>query len=135
MPVSPRVRGVREFLRAKLHGVTVTQADLDYEGSFGIDQDLMDKVDILPFEAVEIYNMTSGTRLKTYAIPMPRGSKEFQSNGAAAHLIKKGDRVIIACYTRLEAHQIAQFEGPKVAIFQPNNEISQFYQPSPRQSA
>lgn len=126
---------MREFLRAKLHGVTVTQADLDYEGSFGIDQDLMDRVDILPFEAVEIYNITSGTRLKTYAIPMPRGSKEFQSNGAAAHLIKKGDRVIITAYTRLSEQEIAKFEGPKVAIFDRQNEISQFYQPSLKQSA
>jgi len=124
------VHGVREFLRAKLHGVCVTSADLEYEGSFGIDQDIMDQVDLLPFEAVEIYNITSGQRLKTYAIPLARGSKQFQSNGAAAHLIKKDDRVIIACYVRLSQKEMQTFKGPRVLIFDAENNIKEEYQRS-----
>ncbi|TVQ78663.1 MAG: aspartate 1-decarboxylase [Bradymonadales bacterium] len=122
-------------MRAKLHGLTVTKADLEYEGSFGIDQDIMERLEILPFEAVEIYNISSGQRLKTYAIPLARGSREFQSNGAAAHLIKKGDRVIVACYCRLNEQEILKFDGPKVAIFNKRNEIQQFYQQAPQKIA
>lgn len=118
------------MLKSKIHHARVTQADLQYEGSFGIDQDFMDLVGIYAFEAVEIYNMTNGNRIKTYAIPLPRGSKRFESNGAAAHLMKLGDEVIIASYSWMNDRELQAFRGPKIAIldFQ-SNEAKKYYQP------
>ena len=89
---------MRKFLRCKIHRATVTAACLEYEGSITIDRSLMDAARILPFEAVDIYNVTSGSRFETYVIPGKPGSGEIQINGAAAHLAREGDVVIIACY-------------------------------------
>lgn len=119
---------MREFLRAKIHHARVTKADLEYEGSFGMDSDLMKKVGILPFESVEIYNCTNGERIRTYAIELPAGSKRFESNGAAAHLIREGDQVIIACYTWLDDRALALYQGPKVMILDAKNSEKEFYQ-------
>lgn len=88
----------RTMLKSKLHRVTVTGANLDYEGSVAIDRALMDSAGILPFEKVEIYDITNGNRFETYAIEAPAGSGDISINGAAAHLAKKGDIVIIATY-------------------------------------
>src|SRR3954471_7284135 len=82
--------------KSKIHRATVTHADVAYEGSVTIDRDLMDAANILPFEAVHIWNATSGTRLVTYALEGPRGSGAICVNGAAAHLNKPGDIVILA---------------------------------------
>ena len=76
------------FFRAKIHRATVTQADLDYEGSLSIDRDLMDAADIAEFEEVHVWNVTRGTRLSTYAIEAERGSGTICVNGAAAHLVR-----------------------------------------------
>lgn len=89
---------MRSFFRAKIHRATVTQADLDYEGSISIDRDLMDAADIAEFEEVHVWNVTRGTRLTTYAIEGERGSGVICVNGAAAHLVHVGDLVIIATY-------------------------------------
>ncbi len=88
----------RILLRSKIHRARVTEADLDYEGSIAIDQDLLDLADISQFEKVEIYDITNGNRLETYAIPGPRGSGEICVNGAAARLVHPNDLVIICCY-------------------------------------
>ena len=88
----------RIFLKSKIHGAFVTETNLDYEGSLTIDRDLMDKTDILPFEQVDVYNLANGTRFTTYAIEGKRGSGTICVNGAAAHLAKVGDRLIVACY-------------------------------------
>lgn len=125
-----RVLSVREFLRAKIHGATVTQALLDYEGSMGIDAAYLEQVGIAPFEAVEIYNITNGARVKTYAIPLTPGSKRFESNGAAAHLIRQGDRVIIAAYEFFTEESLSRFAGPKILILNPQNNAKKFYQPN-----
>lgn len=90
-----------EILKSKIHRATVTDANLDYEGSFTIDKSIMKKAGIFPFEAVEIYNITNGSRIKTYAIEGKKG--EFCANGAAAHLIKKGDIVIICAYAHIDS--------------------------------
>lgn len=119
---------MQQFLKAKIHSAIVTEADLEYEGSMGMDLDVMEQVGILPFEAVEVYNITNGARIKTYAIALPRGSKQFQSNGAAAHLIRKNDRVIIASYAWLNDDELARFVGPKIAIMTSSNDIKRFYQ-------
>jgi aspartate 1-decarboxylase len=83
------------MLRSKIHQATVTQADLKYVGSITIDEELMEMVGLLPGERVLVVSNTSGARLETYTIPGPRGSGAICMNGAAAHLIKKGDQVII----------------------------------------
>jgi aspartate 1-decarboxylase len=94
--------------KSKIHRATVTHADLEYEGSVTVDSDLLDAAEILPYEAVHIWNVTRGSRLMTYALPGPRGSGAICVNGAAAHLNKPGDMVILATFaemTREEARQ------------------------------
>jgi aspartate 1-decarboxylase len=93
---------LRTMLKSKIHRATVTDANLDYEGSITIDRDLMDAADLLDCERVEIYDMTNGARLATYAIPGERGSGTIGINGAAAHLVKPGDLVIVASYAQVE---------------------------------
>jgi aspartate 1-decarboxylase len=86
---------MRWMLRSKIHQATVTEADLRYVGSITIDEELMEMVGLLPGERVLVVSNTSGARLETYTIPGPRGSRAVCMNGAAAHLIKKGDEIII----------------------------------------
>lgn len=94
--------------KSKIHRATVTHAELEYEGSVTVDSDLLDAAEILPYEAIHIWNVTRGSRLMTYALPGPRGSGAICVNGAAAHLNKPGDMVILATFadmTREEARQ------------------------------
>ena len=93
---------MRFMMKSKIHRATVTQADLHYVGSIGIDQDLMEAADLLEGEKVAIVDITNGARLETYVIPAPRGSGTITINGAAAHLVDAGDLVIIISYTMLE---------------------------------
>jgi len=87
----------RIMLKSKIHMATVTDADLNYNGSIGIDPELIEKADFIPFEKVDIYNCTNGNRFSTYVI---KGDKKGQIclNGAAARMVQKGDIVIIASY-------------------------------------
>lgn len=86
------------MLKSKIHRATVTGADLDYEGSVSVDRDLMRAAELIPFERVEIYNITNGERFATYAIPGAAGSGEIVLNGAAAHKASPGDLVILCSY-------------------------------------
>ncbi len=88
----------RTMFHAKIHRATVTQADLHYVGSVTVDEDLLDAAGILPYEQVDVLDITNGQRLTTYAIIGPRGSGVIQINGAAAHLVSPGDLVIILAY-------------------------------------
>ena len=88
----------RLVLRSKIHRATVTQANLDYEGSVTIDSSLMEAADIAEYEQVHIYDVTSGSRVITYAMVGQPGSGVICINGAAAHLVHPGDIVIIAAY-------------------------------------
>lgn len=92
----------RTMLKSKIHRATVTDANLDYEGSITIDEELMKEANILPYEQVNIYNVTNGNRFYTYAIEGEKGSGVVCINGAAAHLAKKGDIIIIATYAILD---------------------------------
>ncbi|HEX9243221.1 MAG TPA: aspartate 1-decarboxylase [Anaeromyxobacter sp.] len=112
----------RTFFKSKIHRATVTQADLDYEGSVTIDEDLMDAAAIWNYEAVHIWNITRGTRLQTYALRGPRGSGVVCINGAAAHLNKPGDMVILATFAELEESEARTFV-PKVVLVDPQNKI------------
>ena len=86
---------MRWMLRSKIHKATVTQADVKYIGSITIDEELMDMVGLIPGERVMVVSNTSGARLETYTIPGRRGSGDICMNGAAAHLIKQGEEIII----------------------------------------
>lgn len=97
----------RPFLFGKVHRVWVTEADLEYEGSLTLDQDLMDAAGLLPWQKIEVYDVTNGNRFETYLIAGPRGAGDCCINGAAAHLARPGDRVIIAAYCDLSDDEIA----------------------------
>jgi len=86
---------MRWMLRSKIHQATVTEADLGYVGSITIDEELMEMVGLIPGERVLVVSNTSGARLETYTIPGPRGGGDICMNGAAAHLIRKGEEIII----------------------------------------
>ncbi|HUV53261.1 MAG TPA: aspartate 1-decarboxylase [Dehalococcoidia bacterium] len=113
---------MRTMLKGKIHRATVTEANIDYEGSITIDKDLMEKADILPYEQVHVLDINNGVRLVTYAIEGERGSGVICMNGAAAKLVSKGDLVIIISYctvSEFEAHSIV----PKLVYVDKNNRI------------
>jgi aspartate 1-decarboxylase len=110
------------MLKAKLHRAAITAADLDYEGSCAIDAELLARAGILEYEQIQLYNVTNGERLTTYAINAPAGSREICANGAAAHHMRAGDRVIICSYARMNAEAAAHF-NPRVLILDENNRV------------
>ena len=112
----------RRMFLGKIHRATVTHADLDYEGSISIDEDLLDAAGILEYEAVHVWNITRGTRLQTYAIRGARGSGTVCINGAAAHLNRPGDLVILATFAELEESEARSFK-PTVVLVDENNRI------------
>lgn len=112
----------RTLFSAKIHRATVTHADLDYEGSVTIDEDLMDAAGFMEYEAVHVWNITRGTRLQTYAIRGERGSGIICINGAAAHLNKPGDMVILATFAEMEEAE-ARTHAPKVVLVDAKNRV------------
>lgn len=110
------------LMKAKLHRATVTQADLEYEGSIAIDGDLLDASGILPNEQVDVLNITNGARFTTYAIEAPRGSRVIGVNGAAARLVQRNDKVIIVTYGQLPQEEARQW-SPTVVLLDDRNEI------------
>src|SRR5512134_305008 len=112
----------RKMMRAKIHRATVTQADLDYEGSITLDRRLMDATDLLPNEAVCVWNVSNGNRFETYAVEGPPDSGVVCVNGAAAHLVRPGDLVIIAAFTWLPEER-ARVHQPKVVFVDEHNRI------------
>ena len=114
----------RVMFKSKIHRATVTQADLDYEGSLTLDPILLEAADILPYEQVHVWNVTRGTRLSTYAIAGDLGSGVVCINGAAAHLVSPGDLVIIATFTDLDDAE-ARKHKPRVVLVDKENRIVQ----------
>ena len=110
------------MMKAKLHRATVTQADLEYEGSIAIDRDLLDQSGILPHEQVDVLNISTGARFTTYAIEAPRGSRVIGVNGAAARLVQKHDKVIVVAYCQMEAEQARNY-APNVVLLGDGNAI------------
>jgi len=92
----------RTMLKSKLHRAIVTDADLHYEGSITIDENLMDAADLLPYEKVAIYNVSNGERFSTYVIKGARESGVICLNGAAARKVSRGDIIIIASFVTVE---------------------------------
>ncbi|GJI92412.1 aspartate 1-decarboxylase [Duganella hordei] len=113
----------RVMLRSKLHRVTVTQADLHYEGSCGIDVDLLEAADIWGNEKIELYNVNNGERFSTYAIPGLRGTGEISLNGAAARRAQLGDLLIICTYAPMTEDQAKDYK-PKVVFVDDKNKIT-----------
>ncbi len=114
----------RVMLRAKLHRVTVTEADLEYEGSCGIDEDLLDAADMREFERIELYNINNGERFSTYIIKAARGSCAISLNGAAARKAHVGDLLIICTYGPMSEADAKTFI-PKVILVDDKNKIKE----------
>ena len=113
---------MRHMFRSKIHRATITHADLEYEGSVTVDEELLDAAGILEFEAVHVWNVTRGSRLQTYALKGPRGSGVLCVNGAAAHLNKPGDLVIVASFGDMTDDE-ARWHTPKVVRVDAGNRI------------
>jgi len=109
-----------EILKSKIHRATITEANLDYEGSITIDSELMRLADIGPYEKVQVANITNGERLETYAIKGQAASGIICLNGAAAHKGKKGDLVIILSYALVEKDR-AELYKPRIIIVDKDN--------------
>ncbi len=110
------------LLKSKLHQAAITAADLDYEGSCAIDAELLARSGIAEYEQIHLYNITNGERLVTYAIKAPAGSREIRANGAAAHLMRVSDRIIVAAYAVMDAAE-AERHKPRVLILDEHNRI------------
>ncbi|MEM7783976.1 MAG: aspartate 1-decarboxylase [Planctomycetota bacterium] len=113
----------RILLRSKIHRARVTQADLNYEGSITIDQDLLDEAKMMAFEQVDVLNVTNGNRLTTYVIPGVRGSGKICINGAAARLVKVDDVVIIVCYGSFTDDELANHSAQIVLVNDDNQVV------------
>ena len=111
----------RIMLRGKLHQARVTHAELNYEGSCAIDQDLLDAVNMREYEQIDIYNIETGARFHTYVIAGERGSKMISLNGAAARQAAVGDRIIICAYAPMTEQQIENYDANLVYLDADNN--------------
>ncbi|MDY0039555.1 MAG: aspartate 1-decarboxylase [Desulforhabdus sp.] len=110
----------RTLLKSKIHRATVTDANINYEGSLTIDPDLMEAADILPFEQIKVYNISNGARFDTYAIGGTRGKGEICLNGAAARMGALGDLIIVATYAIYDTTEIPAHE-PKIVMVEADN--------------
>lgn len=115
---------LRIMLKSKIHRAVVTDANLDYEGSFTIDAELMKQANILPGEQIHVVDVTNGARIITYAIPGAPGSGEMCANGAAAHLIYPGDEVIVLSYAHLSEEELQGYR-PLLIYVDRNNRVVQ----------
>ena len=100
----------RTMLRAKIHRIRVTECDVEYEGSLTLDTALMEAADLVPFERVEVYNIDNANRFATYLIEGQRGRGQCCVNGAAAHLVNVGDKLILAAYAQVDEADVATHE-------------------------
>lgn len=113
----------RELFKSKIHRATVTDANLNYEGSVTIDEDLMTAADLLPHERVQVVNVNNGARFETYVLPGEAGTGVVCLNGAAARLGEIGDRVIIISYAHFDEAEAAAHQ-PRVVTVDERNRIS-----------
>lgn len=120
------------YMKGKIHRATVTQANIDYEGSITIDQNLMESAGILSFEQVHVYNIANGSRLITYAIEGPPGSGVICLNGAAARLVSPGDKVIIVAYCQMTPEEARDFQ-PRVVLMDEGNKVKDQFAVRPGQ--
>ncbi len=112
----------RLMLRSKIHRATVTDANLEYEGSLTVDPELLEKASILPYEQVHVSNLNNGERFETYVIPGKRGSGEMVLNGPTARRGVKGDKIIVFCYEYFNEDELKTFK-PKIVLVDENNRV------------
>ncbi|HWV19352.1 MAG: aspartate 1-decarboxylase [Rhodocyclaceae bacterium] len=124
----------RMMLKSKLHRVTVTQAELHYEGSCAIDEDLLDAADIKEYQQIEIWNVNNGARFTTYAIRAERGSGTISVNGAAARNAAAGDLLIIATFAMYNEIELQKF-APDLVYVDAKNRITNKSSKIPAQAA
>ena len=122
------------MLKAKLHRACVTHAELDYEGSCAIDDDLLDASGIREYEQIQIYNVANGERFTTYVIRAERDSRVISINGAAAHKAKPGDRIIICAYAQYDSAELAR-HTPSLVYLDEHNRITRSSNAIPVQAA
>lgn len=115
----------RLMLKSKIHRAVVTQADLEYEGSILIDEELLELADIKEYELVRIWDVSNGNRLETYAIKGERGSRVICINGAAAHLVRQSDIVIIASFVHMSEDEITPNHAPRILVMDNKNNIKE----------
>lgn len=111
-----------EVLKCKIHRAVVTEADLHYEGSITIDEDLMDAAGLIVHEKVQVLNINNGSRIETYVIKGERGSGTMCMNGPAARLAQKGDMIIVISYASMDLEEARAYE-PKVIIPKADNKL------------
>jgi aspartate 1-decarboxylase len=111
------------MLRAKVHRITVTECDVEYEGSLTLDRDLMDACDMVPFERIDVYDVDNANRFSTYLIEGPRGSGACCVNGAAARLVEVGHKVIIAAYGAVPDADVRR-HVPKIVLVDDANRLT-----------
>jgi aspartate 1-decarboxylase len=104
--------------KSKLHGLVVTETKLNYEGSITLDPEIFEKVDLLPYEKVDVFNLNNGLRFTTYLIPGERGKGEVCLNGPAARLGEVGDQLIVVSYALFTEEELKNFK-PKIMVVQP----------------
>ena len=114
---------IREMCRAKIHGATVTEANLYYLGSITIDRALLEAADILPYEKVQVVNLNNGERMETYAIEGKRGSGTICLNGAAARHAHAGDKVIIMAFAGVEDAEARKWK-PRIVFLDGRNRVT-----------
>jgi len=122
------------LLKCKLHRACVTHAELEYEGSCAIDEELMQRAGLREYEQIQIYNLANGERFTTYAIRAERGSRVISVNGAAAHKASPGDRVIICAYAVMDEAEADAFE-PSLVYLNEQNRILRTGNKIPAQAA
>lgn len=110
------------MLKAKIHMATVTEKEIEYEGSIGIDEELLELSGIRVNEMVIISDVNNGNRFVTYVIPEPRGSRKISLNGAAARLVEKGDKIIIMAFGMYNSDE---YNGAKVLLMNPDNTVKE----------
>jgi aspartate 1-decarboxylase len=113
---------LRFMFKSKIHRATVTESAIDYEGSLTVDASLLEAADILPYEEIHVWDITRGTRLRTYAIAGEPGSGTVCVNGAGAHLVHEGDLIIIATFTQMDDAS-ARTHRPRVVLVDSKNRI------------
>jgi aspartate 1-decarboxylase len=110
------------MLRAKVHRITVTERNVEYEGSLTLDADLMKACDMVPYERIDVYDIDNGSRFSTYLIEGSAGSGDCCVNGAAAHLVELGDKLILCAYAAVD-DELARDHRPKVVVVGEGNAI------------
>ncbi len=112
----------REMLRAKIHRITVTECNVEYEGSLTLDAGLMEACDMIPYERIDVFDVENGSRFSTYLIEGPRGSGACCVNGAAARLVEQGDKLIVVAYCGVDEADLSNHK-PKVVLVHDDNSL------------